>query len=316
MGTMTNIIVNNVFIRFLLFSPHIVYVILLSTAGCTSPSVHSPNSVFIQTNRLPDTTECRIYNPPKMHAETSFPVVILLTNRTDKIDFFERNNIITHLHEWMTEGLIPPALLVVPESQDGLWWNYFDQSLMYADFIVNDLLPELQKRYPVSSDSRNHHVFGIGTGAMGAVEMAVLHAGSFASVGALNGFYLDAHGAATYIRQHPFQKSRQVFGPPENTHAMAARSIYRYINSSSCVNGTRFVLGYCGSAGWDMIENNTLFQEHLLKLNISHDLVNVYGPMSQQTTVSIIPVFVALQLGLKDIHGEIETVSWQVLKYR
>ncbi len=296
--------------------PVFICVFLIGATGCQTTSQFSANSTVIPTRNLPEAHQCFIYEPPDTLQYSQLPVVILLGNRTHRSNFFERSNTIAQLHEWMTQGLIPPALLVVPESRDGLWWNYFDQSHMYADYLVNDLIPELQKKYSVAANSRHHHVFGIGTGAMGAVEMSSLYTGSFGTVGALNGYYFDSAGAPNYIRQHPFQNSRQIFGPPENQLAMNARSIYKHIQKSSNVEGTRFFLGFCGSDGWDIIQSNTLFQEHLMHLGISHDIINFYGAMSRQTTIKMIPVFIALQLGLQEIYGEIDDVSWQVLRHR
>lgn len=293
-----------------------VLIISVIATGCLTGTASVPPEMSVSGPNLPMPAPCRIYTPPDWDGITQLPLIILLHDHNENSLVFERHGVPSALFTMMDAGSIPPALLAVPESENGFWWNYYDRSRRYADFIARDLIPAVAKNYPVQRTSRSLHIFGIGTGAMGAVELAALYPGFFATVGALNGQYFDAGGAAQYVQENPWRNFEKVFGPMTNERAMNAHSVYHLIRKATDVPGTRFVLGNSAMGSWDLIESNELFRQHLFQQDIPHDVIEFFGSQRQDSIWAIIPVFISLQLGAGDTYGEINGNPYHVFKSR
>ena len=151
---------------------------------------------------------------------------------------------------------------------------------------------------------------------MAAVEAAAIYPGIFGTVGALNGVYFDLAGAVAYAEQNPFADFDAIFGPSQNQRVMAAHAVYSLIESASDVPGTRFVVGCCALDSWDVNESNEVLRQHLFQLRIPHDSVEFFGTKESASSLSIIPVFVSLQLGAGDTYGEINGNPYHVFKSR
>ena len=293
-----------------------IMIFLLLLIGCATLKAPDPAEPGIATSLLPAPVSCRFYAPTGWDGVTPLPLVIMLHDHSENSLIFEKHGIISSLMAMMESGAIPLAILAAPESEKGFWWNYYDGSHRYADFIVRDLIPEAARRYPIRKDTKNLHVFGIGTGAMGAVELSYLYPGVFGTVGAINGHYFDDVGAVEYAEQNPFSKFDMVFGPTHNQRAMQAHSVYHGIQTAADVSGTRFVIGSSALESWKLNESNELLRQHFFLLGIPHDTVVFYGSDKKDNGQSMIPVFVALQLGVGDTYGEVNGNPYHVLKSR
>jgi hypothetical protein len=46
-----------------------------------------------------------------------------------------------HLDRAITEGRVPPCVIVLPQGDDGFWVDWHDHSRMYATWILEELVP-------------------------------------------------------------------------------------------------------------------------------------------------------------------------------
>jgi hypothetical protein len=289
---------------------------LSAISGCATGINTFIEEPGIQSKYVSENVQYKTYVPPDWNGSTPLSMVILLHDRKENFHVFEKSGVVDAFFNISAENRLPESVLIVPDNPGGFWWNYYDGSKKYADFIVRELIPAVQSTFPTRNETRHIHLFGTGTGAMGAVELAFVFPGIFGTVGALNGLYFDVMGAATYVEQNPFINLKRVFGPADNIRAMTIRSVFNNIQTRQDVPETRFVIGNSSFGSWELNQSNELFQEHLLQLDIPHDRVIFHGSDDKQTTRSMIPVFLGLQLGMGNTYGETGSVPYHVLKFR
>jgi enterochelin esterase-like enzyme len=88
-----------------------------------------------------------------------------------------------------------------PESafrNDNRSFEYDDLSDQYASMIINELVPELKKKYNISDDPKMHAIAGLSSGAICAFTAAWTHPEYFHKVLSHIGSYTDIRGGYVY----------------------------------------------------------------------------------------------------------------------
>ncbi|MGA9980037.1 MAG: alpha/beta hydrolase family protein [Candidatus Sulfotelmatobacter sp.] len=122
----------------------------------------------------------RVVLPVSIVAGQTLPVVYLLhgggggfrewSNDSDVAQFAER-------------GLI----LVMPEGNSSYYTNSVQQPQdRYEDYIVSDLIRDVESRFPAAAGRSNRAIVGVSMGGYGAVTLAMRHPGLFAFAGGLS----------------------------------------------------------------------------------------------------------------------------------
>jgi putative tributyrin esterase len=149
----------------------------------------------------------RIVLPVKINPGENLPVVYLLhgggggyrdwTNYSDVAKYAEA-------------GLI----LVMPEGNSSYYTNSAERPEdRYEDYIVNDVISEVESKYPVARGWQNRAIVGVSMGGYGAVKIAMKHPELFAFAGGIS--------AAVDVPTRPFSIKRlsqwrfhsSIFGP-------------------------------------------------------------------------------------------------------
>jgi S-formylglutathione hydrolase FrmB len=164
---------------------------LLLTACCKNrsgaPADHprlTPNvtmqDVTFRSASLNRDMPYRVVLPKTVAAGAKLPVVYLLpggggsfrdwSNYADSAKFAER-------------GLI----LVMPEGDESYYVNAADRPQdRYEDYIVKDLIADVESRFPVRAGRVNRTIVGILMGGFGAVKLALSHPDLFAFAAGLS----------------------------------------------------------------------------------------------------------------------------------
>jgi enterochelin esterase family protein len=78
-------------------------------------------------------------------------------------------------------------ILVMPEGDESYYTNSREHPQdRYEDYIVDDLISDVEARFPVLKDRANRAIVGVSMGGFGAVKVAFRHPELFASVGGLS----------------------------------------------------------------------------------------------------------------------------------
>lgn len=83
----------------------------------------------------------------------------------------------------------------MPEGSSSYYTNAVDPPQdRYEDYIVNDLILDVERRFPVAPGRSNRAIVGISMGGFGAVKLALRHPDLFSFVGGISSA-IDAPGA-------------------------------------------------------------------------------------------------------------------------
>lgn len=151
-------------------------------------------SVPIDSQRLGYVVNVRVYEPPSAGTCESLPVLYV----TDGSDYWkpELGNIIDTLDELIGTGRIAPIVAVFIDAWDPVVSKNrrYEQFLPagtetrepfdtcpFCDFIVDEVMPWVEARYPVDAERRG--ILGTSLGGFNAAYMALMYPGLFHVVG-------------------------------------------------------------------------------------------------------------------------------------
>jgi putative tributyrin esterase len=138
---------------------------------------------------------------------SKLPVVYLLHGGGGNFRDWSNNSDVARFAE---RGLI----LVMPEGDESYYTNSVEHPQdRYEDYIVSDLIADVEKRFPAASNRANRAIVGISMGGFGAVKIALRHPDLFAFVGGLSSA-LDVPSRPFSVKRiGQWRHHRSIFGP-------------------------------------------------------------------------------------------------------
>jgi putative tributyrin esterase len=122
----------------------------------------------------------RVVSPTSIAAGAKLPVVYLLHGGGG--NFRDWSNY-SEVAKFAERGLI----LVMPEGDDSYYVNAREPSQdRYEDYIVNDLIADVDKKFPVAAGRANRAIVGVSMGGYGAVKLALSHPDLFVFAGGIS----------------------------------------------------------------------------------------------------------------------------------
>jgi len=149
----------------------------------------------------------RVVLPASIAAGAKLPAVYLLhggggsfrnwSNYSEAAGFAER-------------GLV----LVMPEGDESYYVNSVERPQdRYEDYIVNDLIADVESRFPVAAGRATRAIIGVSMGGYGAVKLALSHPELFVFAGGISPA-VDVPSRPFSIKRIPqWRHHRSVFGP-------------------------------------------------------------------------------------------------------
>ena len=163
--------------------------------------------VTLQSSALGRPMPYRAILPSAIPSGQELPVVYLLHGGGG--NFRDWSNY-SDIARFSVEGLI----LVMPEGESSYYVNAADRPKdRFENYIVEDLIADVESRFPVAGGRANRAIVGVSMGGFGAVTLAMKHPDRFAFVGGLS--------SAIDVPSRPFSLKRisqyrghaQIFGP-------------------------------------------------------------------------------------------------------
>jgi len=154
--------------------------------------------------------------PPSFDADKArhFPILYLLHGLGDNEQFFIHSgewNLVEDLRE---KGELQDFLIATSDGGASFYINAKDGKECYEDFLVQEFLPFIEKRYRVSPGRANRAISGISMGGFGALHLAFRHPQLFSAV--------SAHSAALIEKLPVFLGGGTAQGNPANRLRMFA----------------------------------------------------------------------------------------------
>ena len=109
-------------------------------------------------------------------------------------------------------------ILVMPDGDDSYYTNSREHPQdRYEDYIVNDLISDVDTRFPVATGRPNRAIAGLSMGGFGAVKLALKHPELFVFAGGLSSA-LDVPGRPFSIKRiGQWRQHASIFGPTGST---------------------------------------------------------------------------------------------------
>lgn len=212
------------------------------------------------------------YEQPSAKAK-SYPVLYLLHGFTG------------HYDNWTTKtGLANYAaqysmIIVTPEGNNG--W-YLDSATVpsdkYESYFIEELIPDVQRRYRAMTTRDGRAVAGLSMGGYGSIKFALKHPQMFAFAGSLSGAISAATWGDKELSSGPIRDSLlQTFGPADSP-TRAANDVPRLIKELSAKKTLSLPYLYidCGTEDF-LFQDNRDFVRLLVELKIPHEYRQLPG---------------------------------------
>jgi S-formylglutathione hydrolase FrmB len=96
----------------------------------------------------------------------------------------------------MSQGKIGPFIVVMPDGGESFYINSFDGRERYEDFLIQELIPAIDRKYRTAANRAARGISGVSMGGYGATHLGMRHPEIFGSA--------SAHSAALIAKfPHP-----------------------------------------------------------------------------------------------------------------
>lgn len=168
----------------------------------------------------------RVFLPASAAPGEKFSVVYLLHgNGGDFLDWSNQSN----AAEYAAKGMV----LVMPEGGSSYFLNAAERPRdRYEDYLVHDLVADVEARFPVERDREHRAVVGVSMGGFAAIKMGLSHPEEFVFVGAMSPPVDVPERRFTLRRAGQWLGFREIFGPM-GSEARRARNPFVLVQSAN-----------------------------------------------------------------------------------
>jgi putative tributyrin esterase len=198
--------------------PIAVEVLTLTLAGCRAPSPARSDrprlaigvvvrDVTFRSAALGREMPYRVFLPAQIPPDRRLPVVYLLHGRGT--DFREWSND-SDVASYAARGLI----LVMPEGNSSYYTNSATKPKdRYEDYLLEDLIPDVEARFPAATGRESRAVIGVSMGGFGAVRLALVRPELFVFAGGISAAIDAPTRRFNWRRWDQSVLFRSIFGP-------------------------------------------------------------------------------------------------------
>jgi putative tributyrin esterase len=175
-----------------------------------SPGVAMQDASFFST-ALNRKMPYRVFLPEEVAAGQRFPVVYLLHGGNGGFrDWSSYSDVAQYAAVAKSAGLI----LVMPEGA----FSYYQNAVLipedkYEDYLTNDLIADVENRFPAAKGRANRALVGISMGGFAAIKLALSRPDLFVFVGAFSPSIDILHRRFNVRRFGEWWRIRRIFGP-------------------------------------------------------------------------------------------------------
>lgn len=246
-------------------------------AQATSPKVSLPAKVEnhkLNSKLLAREIPYRIILPvnyKNANEKTLYPVVYLLHGLTGHFDNWTDK---TKLTDYAAKY---NYIIVTPEGNNG--W-YSDSSTAandrYESYIVQELIPEIEKKFRTIPDKNHRAIAGLSMGGYGSIKFGLKYPEMFALVGSFSG----ALGAASFTEKTAggIGKSIDAIFGAENSENRNSNDVFKLVRemSDDKIKKLPFVYLDCGTEDF-LFKNNRDFVNLLVEKKVKHEFRQLPG---------------------------------------
>jgi S-formylglutathione hydrolase FrmB len=166
-------------------------------------------------------------------------------------------------------------ILIMPEGNSSYYTNSADRPQdRYEDYIVQDLISDVEQRFPASSGRTHRAIAGVSMGGFGSVVLALKHSDLFVFAGGLSSA-LDVPSRPFSIKRiGQYRQHSSIFGPWGSTRRRASDPFV--LARSADPAQTPYLFLTCGDQE-GLLPTNRRFAAMLQARHFSYELHTVAG---------------------------------------
>lgn len=243
-------------------------------AGCAS-FPRRLEYTTVRSEALRDTyAEYAVLTPPDFAQDDRLPLVVFLHGGGDGPDSLDRHGLSARIEEGMREGTLPRAVIVLPQGDLGFWANWYDGSRSYEDWVVDEVMPRVARRYHTEACPAGCHLMGVSMGAEGAVRIAMHRPGTFASVASISGPSMDTARRIGFMEDRLISMmvpTHRVFGPIEPRSRIERDDPFVQWTAPESLGGMRLFVAWAEHDRDLVREGGEALHAHLERHAIPHE---------------------------------------------
>jgi S-formylglutathione hydrolase len=204
----------------------------------------------------------RVFLPTNLAAGEKLPVVYLLHGGNG--GFRDWSNY-SNVAQYAGKGII----LVMPEGA----FSYYQNAALkpedkYEDYLVNDLIVDVERRFPVATGRENRAIIGISMGGFAAIKLGLSRPELFAFAGAISPSIDILHRRISPKRIGEWWRIRTIFGPSGSNSRLLRDPLMLVQSANSAV--TPYVYLTAGDRE-PLLEPNRRFAARLSQRHFSYE---------------------------------------------
>lgn len=126
-----------------------------------------------------------VYLPPGADQdETRYPVLYLLHGLGASYHQWIDIGVTREADRLIVKGVIPPMVIVFPQGDDGYWMNHRPTGPRWRDYLLTELIPQVEASEPIDGRREARAIGGISAGGHGALQLVWNNPQLFAVLGA------------------------------------------------------------------------------------------------------------------------------------
>ncbi|MBS1850591.1 MAG: esterase family protein [Acidobacteria bacterium] len=256
--------------RVLLSGLFVLWVICLGSSQTPSPGLESPQvqDATLQSQALGREIRYRVILPAHYAEGGRFPVLYLLHGLYgDYLNWDTRTGLENYARHY-------DLLIVMPDAGNSWYTNSAGVAAdKFEDFLVKDLIPEVDNKYRTIRDQHARAIAGLSMGGYGAIKFALKYPGLFRFAGSLSGA-LNAAQDLDAQRAEFRDKLVEVFGPAQSK-TRKENDVFQLLKGLPAGGKTYFYLA-CGSSDF-FLPVNRAFAEQLAAGKFSYEYHETAG---------------------------------------
>lgn len=235
-----------------------------------------------------------VYLPPGWDQTMPLPLVVLLHGAGDDATSADRAVVMRALDEAILARKLPPFVMVTPDGDLGFWVNWHDGSHRWKDWVLQEVVPAMHRRYPLLAGPAGLHLVGVSMGGGGGLQMWLQEPARFGSVSILSAPILSADDTRAFLRRFISpQVVTRVFGPQA---ASQGRDPYTVLAAADALHGSRLLFGAAMRDRDGILSSNHTFHQTLRSRQVPHQFIVFEGRHRWTTWARVFPHVLCAQL--------------------